>query len=107
MGILHNRCRRFPGTTLDKIAPQRLTAGDQAVMAVRKRKHRQESNRLATTSADASPNYNPIMAFVMSLFAPTTMTDDRILQANWAATNDPFCSKLRPIGFQLALRRRK
>src|SRR5215472_5853827 len=37
MGILHRRCRRFPGTVLDKVTTQRLTAGDQAVMRVRER----------------------------------------------------------------------
>lgn len=104
MGIFHRRRRRFPATALDKVAPQRLTAGDQAVMAVRKRKYRQEGNRLTTRSADTPPNLNPIMVFVMRLFPPPAMTNDRILQANRADANDPFCASLRPIGFALALR---
>jgi hypothetical protein len=88
MGIFYRRRRRFPGTALDKVAPQRLTAGDQAVMAVRKRKHGQEGNRLATRSADAAPNRDPVMVFVMSLLPPAAMTSDRILRANWAPAND-------------------
>jgi hypothetical protein len=74
-------------------------------MAVRKRKYRQEGNRLTTGFADAAPNLNPIMVFVMSLFAPAAMTNDGILQANWAEANNPFCTSVRPIRFALALRR--
>jgi hypothetical protein len=107
MGIFHRRRRHLPATALNKIAPQRLTAGDQAVMAVWKRKYRQEGNRLTTRSADTAPNLNPIMVFVMRLFPPTAMTNDRILQANRAPANHPFCASLRPISFQLALRRGK
>jgi hypothetical protein len=44
------------------------------------------------------------VVFVMSLFAATTMTNDRILQASRAAANDYFCATLRPISLQLALR---
>lgn len=76
MGILHRRCRRFPGTVLDKVAPQRLTAGDQAVMRVRERKPRQEGDRLAARLADASADRNPVMIFIMSLFAASTMAND-------------------------------
>jgi hypothetical protein len=45
--------------------------------------------------------------FVMSLFAPTAMAHDRILQTNRAVANDPIRTNLRPIGFQLALRHGK
>jgi hypothetical protein len=107
MGIFHRRCRRFPGTAFDKVAPQRLTAGDQAVMAVGKRKHGQEGNRLLARSADTATNRNPVMLFVMSLLLAAAMTNDRILRANWAPANDYFCASLRPIGFPLALRRGK
>jgi hypothetical protein len=107
MGIFHRRGRRFPGTALDQVAPQRRTAGDQAVVTVGKREGRQKGNGLPARSADAAPNVNPVMVFVMSLFAATTMTDDRIPRANRAAANDPFRASLRPIRFQLALRRGK
>ncbi len=107
MGIFHRRCRRFPGTAFDKVAPQRLTAGDQAVMAVGKRKHGQEGNRLLARSADTATNRNPVMLFIMSLFLAAAMTNDRILRANWTPANDYFCASLGSIGFPLALRRGK
>lgn len=107
IGIFHRRRRCFPTTALDKVAPQRLTAGDQAVMAIRKREGRQEGNSHSARSADAAPNLNPVMVFVMSLFAPTAMAHDRILQTDRAVADDPFRTNLRPIGFQLALRHGK
>ena len=107
MGIFHGRRRSFPATALDKIATQRLTAGDQAVMAVRQREHGQEGNRRATNIADAAPDGDPVMVFVMRLFPPTAMTNDRILPASRAHANESFGASLRPIGFQLALRRGK
>ena len=107
MGILHRRCRRFPGTVLDKVAPQRLTARDQAVMRVRERKPRQEGDRLAARLADASPDHNPVMIFIMSLFTAPTMANDRVQQTNWALADEPSYACLRPIGWQVALRCRK
>ena len=107
MGIFHRRCRRFQGTAFDKIAPQRLTAGDQAVMRVGERKHGQEGDRLFARPADTAPNRDPLMLFVMSLFLPAAMTNDRILRANWAPANDYRRASFRPIGIQLALRRGK
>jgi len=67
IGIFHRRSRRFQGTAFDKAATQRRTAGDQAVMRVRKRKHRQESNSPAAGPADSAPNRNPVMVFIMGL----------------------------------------
>jgi hypothetical protein len=107
MRIFQRRRRRFPATALDKIAPQRLTAGDQTVMAVRQRESGQEGNRSATNSADTAPDFDPVMVLVMSLFLSTTMAHYGILQTNRAATNDRFSARLCPIGLQLALRRRK
>jgi hypothetical protein len=105
--IFHRRRRRFPATAFHKVAPQCLTAGEQAVMRVGKRKHGQESNRLFASSADTAPNRYPVMVFVMSLLPPTAMTNDRILRAYRTAANDYFRASLRPIGFQFALRRGK
>jgi hypothetical protein len=76
-------------------------------MAVGKRKYGQEGNRRTARSAEAAPNRNPVMVFVVSLFAPTAMTNDRIARANWAPANDYFYASFRPIGVQLALRRGK
>ena len=60
IGVFDRGRRVLPATALDEVAPQRLTAGDQAVMAVGKRKHRQEGNRLAARTADPRPNRDPL-----------------------------------------------
>ena len=70
--------RGFPATTFHKVAPQRLAAGNQAVVAIGQREGRQKGERPPAQIAEATPNRNPIMVFVMSLFAPAAMTDDGI-----------------------------
>src|ERR1700694_5141997 len=106
MRVFHRWCCLLPGAAFHKETPQRLTASDQAVMAVGKRKYRQEGNRLAARTADAAVNRDPVMLFVMSLFPSTTVPHDRISQANRTPAKDSF-SRFGPIGFQLALRRGK
>lgn len=97
------RCR-FPATTLDEIAVQRLTARNQAVVAVWWREGRQEGECLTTTVADAAANPDPIMMFIMGLLAPASVTDDGILHANRAATRNGLRARLGPIGFEVVLR---
>jgi hypothetical protein len=106
-GIFDGRCGCFPGTAIDKIAPQRLTASDEAVVTVRKREHGQEGNRLAANIAEPPPNSDPVVVFVMSLFPPPAMTYDRIASTKGAPAHDSFCGGLRPIDSRLALRRSK
>jgi len=101
--IFDRRRCRFPATPLDKIAVQRLTACDQAVMAVGWREGRQESECLAATVTDAAANPDPIMMFIMGLFAPAPVTDDGILLANRAAAQNDIRARLRPIGFAVVL----
>ena len=84
IGIFDRGCRSFPATALQEVALQRLAAGDQAVMAVGRRKRRQEGERLAAAVAKTAANPDPIVVFIMSLFAPAPMTDDGILHANRA-----------------------
>lgn len=103
--IFHRRSCCFPGIALDKAAVQCRATGNRAVLGVWKRKHRQEGNCLAARPTDPAPNHNPVMIFIMSLFSSTSMTNDRILGTQWAASNDR--SQDRPIFFQLALRFRK
>ena len=79
IGIFHRRRRRFQGTAFDKVAAQRLTAGDQAVMGVGKRNPWQEGNRQVARSAETAPNRDPVMVFVMSLLLSAAMTNDGIL----------------------------
>jgi hypothetical protein len=73
-------------------------------MRVRERKPWQEGNRLAARLADASADRNPVMIFIMSLFAAPTMSNDRVQQTNWALADEPFCACFRPIVWQVALR---
>ncbi len=104
IGIFDRGRCRFPATTLDEIAVQRLTACNQAVMAVGWREGWQEGECLAATVADAAANPDPIMMFIMGLFAPAPVTDDGILHANRAATRNEFRARLGPIGFEVVLR---
>jgi len=91
--------------TFGEAAPERLAAGDQAVMAVRRRKGRQKRERLTAAIAEATPNPDPIVVFIMSLFAAAAMTDDGILRTNRASAQDNL--RLGPIGFEIVLSFRK
>ena len=93
--------RSFPGRPLDEIAAQRLAACGQAVMAVGRREGWQEGKRLAAPAAKIAANPDPIMVFIMSLFPPAPVTDDRILHAYRAAAQNDIRARLRPIGFAL------
>lgn len=93
--------------TFREIPSQRLAAGDQAVVAIRWRERRQEGERLFTPIAKAAADRNPVMIFVVVLFTTTAMADGRVAQANGTLAQDWSSISLDPIGFQIALRRRK
>ena len=76
-------------------------------MAVGRRKERQEGERLAAAVADAATNPDPIVVFIMRLFAPAAVTNDGVLQTKRAAARDGFRARLGPIRFEVALRGRK
>ena len=99
--------RGFPVATLHKVAPQRLTAGDEAVVGIGWGERRQERERLAAQIAEAAPNGNPVMLFVMRLFAPAAMPDDRIAQTNRAVAKDRTSTGFDPIDFEVVLCGRK
>ena len=103
IGIFDRGRRRFPATPLDEIAAQRLAACDQAVMAVGRREGWQEGKRLAAPAAKTAANPDPIMVFIMSLFAPAPVTDDRILHANRSAAQNDIRGRLSPISFAVVL----
>jgi hypothetical protein len=107
IGIFENGRRGFPRTAFYEVAPQRLAAGDQAVVAVGWRERRQEGERPLAEIAKAAPNTNPIMVFVMSLLAPAAVANDGIVQTNRASAKDRFCAGPGPISFEVVLRRRK
>jgi hypothetical protein len=56
--------------------PQSLAAGEEAVVAVRQREPRQESESLSAQIAETAPHVNPIVVFVMSLLASPAVPDD-------------------------------
>ena len=97
----------FPGVTFQEIPSQCLAAGNQAAVAIRRRERRQEGERRLTPIAIAAADRNPVMIFVVGLFTTTAMTDDRVEQANGTLAQDWPSISLDPIGFQIALRRRK
>lgn len=73
-------------------------------MSIRRREWRQEGERLAAAVADAATNPNPIVVFIMRLFATAAMTNDGVLQTKRAAAQDDFRPLLGPIRFDVALR---
>ncbi len=103
IGIFDRRRRGFPTTALYEIAAQRQAPCDQAVMAVGRREWRQEGKRLSASVADTAANPDPIMVFIMSLFASATVTDDGILLTNRAPAQNDTRTRLGPIGFEVAL----
>ena len=103
IGIFDRGCRSFPAAALHEVAPQRLAACDQAVMAVGRREWRQEGKGLSASVADTAAKPDPIMLFIMSLLSSTTVTDDGILQAHRASTQNDMCARLCPIGFEVTL----
>src|SRR5207248_10851635 len=94
IGIFDRGRRSFPTPVLQKVAPQCLAAGYQAVVAVRGRKQRQEGECLPAQVTNATPNPDPIMMLVMCLFAATAMTDDGVLQTDRASAQDDFRIRL-------------
>jgi len=74
----------LPRAALHKSLPQCLTARQQAVMRVGKRKKRKESEGRPATSAAATMNKNPVVIRVVGLLAAAAVTNDRILFTNRA-----------------------
>ena len=58
--------------------PQRLTAGKQAEVGVRKRKQRKKGERLPAVRAAATPNPNPVVMLVVRLLAAMPVPNNRI-----------------------------
>ena len=84
-----------------------MAASDEAVMAVGRRKRRQEGEGLAAAVAKTAANPDPIVVLIMSLLAPAPMTDDGILHANRAVAHNGFRARIGPIRFEVVLRSRK
>jgi hypothetical protein len=107
MRIFQGRRGAFPRTVLDKTSPQRLTTGDQTVMAVGQGESGEESESLFAEIAEPAVVLDPVVPVVMRLFAPPAMTDDRIAQTEGTPAKDRFRTSRRPIEARLAMLRRK
>ena len=107
IGILEDRRGLFPGAVLPKMSPQRLSASQQAVVRVRKRKQGQEGEGLPATRATTAADPNPVVMFIVRLLAPATVADDGIAFANRASPQQDLLAVARPIGFELVQRRGK
>ena len=70
IGVFDHGRRGLPAAALDKVAPHRLAAGNEAVLCVRWRELREEGEGLVARSANAPPNLNPIVLLIVSLLAP-------------------------------------
>ena len=79
IGIHYRRRGVFQRKVFQEVALQRLAAGDETVVAVGRRQRRQEGERDAASVADPPSNRNPIVIFVVGLFAPPAMAGDGIL----------------------------
>lgn len=106
-GIFGIGRRGFPVVTFHKVAPQGLTASDEAVVGIGWGEGRQECERLPAQIAETAANRNPVMIFVMGLFAPAAMADDRIAQTNGALAKDRASTRFDPIDLEVVLRGRK
>jgi hypothetical protein len=73
-------------------------------MPVGRREGRQKREGLVARSATATPNRNPIMLFIVRLFAAAAVADDGILRANWAAAQKDFRAGLGPVSLEVVLR---
>ena len=105
--VLERRRRLFPRVVLHKAPPQCLTASQQAVLGVRERKQRQEGEGLSATVAATAPDLDPIMVFIVCLFAAVSMADNRIAFTSGASPQDDFSAARGPIRFTLVRRDRK
>ena len=86
-----------------KVEPQCLTASQQAVVCVGKRKRRQEGKGLATTVTDAAPDLNPVMMLIVSLLASAAVADNGVAIAHRASARNAAGTIGRPGRFQVEL----
>src|ERR1051326_221812 len=84
--------------------PQHMLGSDEAVMAVGRRKPRQEGEAFAAAVAKTATNPDSTVVLIMSLFAPSPVTDDGIVHANRAVAQNDFGGRIGPIRFEVVLR---
>jgi hypothetical protein len=82
---------------LQKISPQRLTARHQAVVGVRGRENGKEGKGQVAESTGAAANFDPVVIFIMSLFASPTVPDNRITQTLRTMAGNLFLAGSSPV----------
>jgi hypothetical protein len=82
---------------LQEIPSQRLATGDQTIMGVRRRENGKEGEGQEAGSTHASANFNPVVGFIMSLFAPPAVPDNRIVQTLRTTAEDLFLTGGSPV----------
>ena len=105
--ILQSSRSVFPRAVLYKPVLEGLSASQQAVMGIGKRKQREESKRPATKLAKPPPDPNPVVVFVVRLLATATVTDDGIEFTNRASAQQHVLAVAHPVGFDLVRLGRK
>ena len=73
-------------------------------MRVRERKLRKEGKGLPATVAEAAPDPNPVVMFIVCLLAAASVADDRIALTNGASPQHDLNAAFGPIGFELVRR---
>ena len=104
IGVLERGRRLFPGAVLHKVSPERLTAGQQAVVGVGERERGKEGEGLSATRAKAASDPNPVVMFIVRLLAAPPVADDRIAFTNRASPQDELVAVCGPIGFEFVRR---
>jgi hypothetical protein len=82
ISVLQPRHRLFPATVLPEALPQRLTAGQQTEVSVRKRKQRKECERRLAVWAASTTDPDPAVMLVVRLLAATAVANNRIALTN-------------------------
>jgi hypothetical protein len=76
-------------------------------MGVREREQGKQGESFPTTLAEAAPDCNPVVMFVVRLLATATVTDDGIAFTNRTAPQQNLLAVGSPISFDLVWRDRK
>ena len=102
--VFDRRRRLFPRAVLLKAPPQGLATSQQAIVRVRERKRREESEGVVATRAVAAPDPNPVVMLIVRLLAAAPMADDGIALTHRTSPQDNVGALLGPVGFELVRR---
>jgi hypothetical protein len=102
--VFERRRGLFPGTMLHKALPQSLTARQQTVVGVGKRKHWKKGEGLPAAAAATAPDPDPVVVCIVGLLAAASVADDQIASTNRASPQDDSGAARGPICFELVRR---